>query len=117
MEYRETSMTCIFQAALVLLVVIPAAIAGDWTTYGHDPQRSGWAFEETTLSPENGSKLGLQWKSKVNNQFYSLSALTATVVATNVSTGKGVRSVVYVAGIGRPVFALDALTVEDLWNH
>ena len=23
--------------------------AGDWLTFGHDPQRTGWAFEETVL--------------------------------------------------------------------
>lgn len=93
------------------------AIAADWLTYGHDPQRSGWAFEETTLTPENVSTLGLKWKSKVKNESYRLSALTAPVVAANISTSHGVRSVVYVAGITSQVFALDAETGEELWSH
>jgi len=84
--------------------------------FGHDPQRTGWAFEETTLSAVNVSQLTLRWKAKVDNQFYSLSALTAPVVAGNVSTVKGVRGVVYVAGISGTVFALDAQTGEELWR-
>jgi outer membrane protein assembly factor BamB len=104
-------------AAGFALTVAQLAFAGDWTTFGHDPQRTGWAFEETTLSPANVSQLTLRWKARVDNQFYSLSALTAPVVAGNVSTVKGVRSVVYVAGISGTVFALDAQTGEELWNH
>ncbi|HYM10178.1 MAG TPA: PQQ-binding-like beta-propeller repeat protein, partial [Bryobacterales bacterium] len=82
-----------------------------------DPQRSGWALEENTLSPANVSQLRLLWKAKVDNQYYSLSALTAPVVAVGVSTRNGDRPVVYVAGISGTVFALDALTGEELWNH
>ena len=94
-----------------------SAHAGDWLTYGHDPQRTGWAFEESTLTPANAGTLALQWKSKLKNESYSLSALTAPVVAGGVSTAKGIRSVVYVAGITGTLFALDAETGEELWNH
>ena len=104
-------------ALLLMLSFSATAMAADWLTYGHDPQRTGWAFEETTLSPANVSKLSLKWKSKVPNDFYSLSALTAPVVASDVSTAHGVRSVVYVAGIKGTVFALDAATGDELWTH
>jgi hypothetical protein len=88
------------------LVLVPRA--GDWTTFAHDPQRPGWAFEETTLSPENVSHLELKWKSRLKNAAYQLSALTAPIVVSNISTARGVRSLVYVAGITGTVFALDA---------
>src|SRR5215469_4601193 len=91
--------------------------AGDWLTFGHDPQRTGWAFEETVLNPQNVPNLKLAWKTKLKNEAYSLSALTAPVVASRISTAKGVRSVVYVAGITGTVFALDAETGEELWTH
>jgi len=100
-----------------VLLLAAVAQAADWPTFGHDPQRSGWAAEETTLSAANVSKLGLQWKAKLDNKFYRLSALTAPVVAGGISTGKGVRSVVYVAGITGTVFALDAETGAQLWTH
>jgi outer membrane protein assembly factor BamB len=103
--------------AAVILAVLPAAATGDWLTFAHDPQRTGWAFEETTLAPGNVSNLGLKWKSKLKNEPYSLSALTAPVVASDVSTSRGSRTVAYVAGIGGTVFALDAETGEELWTH
>ncbi len=92
-------------------------MAGDWLTFAHDPQRTGWAFEENTLAPGNVRNLGLKWKAKLNNEPYSLSALTAPVVASDISTKRGSRPVVYVAGIGGTVFALDAETGEELWTH
>ena len=106
-------------ACLTVMLTAAAAMsaAADWATFGHDPQRSGWAMEETTLSPANVSNLGLKWKTKVKNEAYSLSALTAPVVASDISTVRGVRSVVYVAGITGTVFALDAQTGEELWTH
>ena len=103
---------------LFLFVVCSAsAIASDWLTFGHDPQRSGWAPEETTISPENASSLVLKWKAKLPNESYSLSALTAPVAAGEISTSKGVRTVVYVAGIRGTVFALDSEMGEQLWTR
>jgi len=93
------------------------ARAADWTTYGHDPQRSGWAFEETTINRDNAPSIVLKWKAKLPNESYSLSALTAPVVASGVSSAKGIRTAVYVAGIGGTVFALDSETGEQLWTH
>lgn len=111
-------MLRIAASATLLMLLIPAAgFPADWLTYGHDPQRTGWAFEETTLTPENVSKLGLKWKSKLKNESYRLSALTAPIVASGIATSRGVRTVVYVAGITGTVFALDAETGEELWNH
>lgn len=101
-------------AALAFAV---AARAADWTTFAHDPQRSGWAFEETTITAENVPTLALKWKVKVPNEAYSLSALTAPVVASGISTAHGLRTVVYVAGIGGTVFALDSESGEQLWSR
>jgi outer membrane protein assembly factor BamB len=94
-----------------------AVFGGDWTTFGHDPQRSGWAPEETILTRANVSRLELKWKARLKNAAYSLSALTAPIVASGISTIHGVRSVVYVAGIAGEVFALDAQTGGELWTH
>src|SRR5260370_22863425 len=96
------------------LFVAAASKAADWPTFGHDPQRTGWAYEETTLSRENVSTLELKWKTKVKNDFRMLSALTVPVVALGVPTLKGVRNVVYVAGSADHVFGLDAETGEVL---
>lgn len=107
-------MRCITACALLS---VTAGFAADWTTYAHDPARTGWAKDEKTLNPTNVSTLGLLWKTKANNQFYSLSALTPPVLAENVATAKGPRSVLYVAGNAGTVFALDAETGEQLWSR
>ena len=104
-------------AAAIFLSFSAVSFAGDWLTFGHDPQRTGWAFEETKITSANAGSLGLRWKTKLKNESYSLSALTAPVVASGIATSKGTRPVVYVAGITGTVFALDAETGEELWNH
>ena len=82
--------------------------AADWLTFAHDPQRSGWAFEEATLSAQNVAGLELKWKAQVKNEPRSLTALTAPVVAEGVSTPQGVKTLVFVAGSSNQFFALDA---------
>lgn len=101
-------------ASFVITTSLPAA---DWPTFGHDPQRTGWASEETKLSPENVSSLELKWKTKVQNEFRVLSALTVPVVASGIQTINGIRNVVYVAGSAGHVFALDAQTGKLLWTR
>ena len=105
-------------SAILSALLLPAfAASADWLTFAHDPQRSGWASEELALNSKTVPGLTLLWKAKVENEFYSLSALTAPVVAEKVSTVKGLRTVVYVAGISGVVFALDAQTGDVLWTY
>jgi outer membrane protein assembly factor BamB len=102
--------------ALGLFLCLPLRSA-DWPTFGHDPQRSGWAFEETTLTPENVGQLELKWAVQVKNEPRSLTALTAPVVASEVNTPQGIKTVVYVAGSADHFFALDAENGNTLWSR
>lgn len=113
----NTLMRSPLRTAVLSLILVSVATAGDWTTFGHDPQRSGWASEETILNRENVSGLELSWKAKLKTNAYKLSALTAPIIASNVSTATGIRDVVYVAGVTGTVFALDARTGEELWTR
>ena len=87
------TMASMIRTLLLICCVGLTARAADWTTFGHDAQRSGWAMEETTINRDNAATMVLKWKTKVPNESYSLSALTAPVVASVVSTAKGVRTV------------------------
>ncbi len=107
-------ITLLIFIALAFSLSLPSA---DWTTYGHDPQRTGWAAEETTINRDNAPNLVLKWKAKLPTDSYSLSALTAPLVASNISTIHGVKAVVYTVGISGAVFALDAETGEQLWTR
>ena len=106
-----------FERGAIALFLPLAARPADWLTFAHDPQRTGWAVEETALNTTTIPNLTLLWKAKTDNESYSLSALTAPVVAERISTAKGVKSVVYVAGISGTVFALEAETGEILWTY
>ncbi len=108
--------SCLTLSCWALLLTVPLS-AADWPTFGHDPQRSGWAVEEDVLKPENVAGLELKWKIQVNNEPRSLTALTAPVVASKVTTAQGVKTVVYVAGSANKLFALDAASGSIIWGR
>ena len=110
---QEARLICLLLSSCLLPGV---ARAGEWPTFGHDPQRTGWAVDERSLSPETVSNLELKWKTKVDNQGSMLFALTAPIVAVDVSTRLGVKDVIYTAGKEGKVFALDSDTGELLWE-
>ena len=50
---------CLLRSAL--------ALRGDWLTFGHDPQRSGWSPEEAKLTVQNVRNLKLKWSAQLDN--------------------------------------------------
>ncbi len=103
-------------AVVAMLLLTASVCAADWLTFAHDPQRSGWAFEETTLKPDNVRELELKWKAQVKNEPRSLTALTAPVVAVGVGTAQGRKTLVYVAGSSNTFYALDAENGNIVWS-
>jgi outer membrane protein assembly factor BamB len=109
-----------FFALQVLVASLGSSIsllAADWPMFAHDPQRTGWATEEKTLTRENVRELELKWKVKVNNEPKFLTALTAPVVAADVDTAFGKLSLVYVAGSSNNIFALNAANGDVVWGR
>jgi outer membrane protein assembly factor BamB len=108
------------QNLIFVLLIVPffsaASFPADWPTFNHDAQRSGWASEEKTLGVDNVSGLKLLWKAQIKNEAKSLTALTAPIVAEGVTTGHGVRDLVYVAGSASNLSAFDAKTGELVWS-
>src|SRR5579884_3244605 len=99
-EGREVMIDRGLRSILAFILMLSAgsmAVASDWPTFGHDPQRTGWSPNE--------------------NRPMSLTALTAPVVANGVETPEGARSVVYVAGSSNNVNAIDAATGKILWSR
>src|SRR5438094_10444206 len=61
--------------ALISIICFSTVVrAVDWPTFGHDPQRSGWAADETTLTPEHVNGLERKWKNQVDNILVALNA-------------------------------------------
>ncbi len=107
-EVREIS------ALIFLWCALP--IAADWPTFGHDPQRTGWAPEETKLTVENVKDLELKWSIQLDNLPLALNALTAPVVARDVVTPSGIKTLVYSAGSSNHLFAIDVSTGTLVWQ-
>jgi outer membrane protein assembly factor BamB len=102
--------------SLFLCVSAASAQTGEWTTYGHDPQRSGFATDEHAFSTSNVSSLGLEWKTIVPNEPIVLTGLTAPLVVRGVKTENGTKNLVLVAGSSDHIFALDADTGALTWK-
>ncbi|HEY3706675.1 MAG TPA: PQQ-binding-like beta-propeller repeat protein [Terracidiphilus sp.] len=102
--------------SVVSLGAVALAQMGQWTTFGHDPQRSGYTEEEHAFSPANVAAMGLEWKTTVPNQPLSMAGLTAPLVVRGVKSAHGEKNLVLVAGSSDHIWALDAETGELAWK-
>ena len=105
-----------FLLSLFLCASAASAQSGQWTTYGHDPQRSGFAADEHAFSPANVSSLGLEWKTVVPNEPLVLTGLTAPLIVRGIKSENGARNLVIVAGSSDHIFAVDADTGALVWK-
>ena len=101
---------------LTPLLLSAFARAADWTTFGGDPQRTGWAKDETDLTRDSIKKLKLEWSLKLDNASKEMNSLTAPLVHSQVITPHGFKEVVLIAGASDKVFAIDADTGKLLWQ-
>ena len=71
-------------AGLALLVIASFAAAPtrpshDWLTWGGDPERTGWARDETAISKDTAAKLELKWRAKAEPEMIALAGAAATI--------------------------------------
>ena len=95
---------------LAPLLLSAFARAADWTTFGGDPQRTGWAKDETDLTKDSIKKLKLEWSLKLDSPPKELTGLTAPLARATMATPRGVKDLVVVAGPRDQVFVIDADT-------
>jgi outer membrane protein assembly factor BamB len=89
---------------------------GSWTTFGGDPQRTGWNKTETDLNAGSVKHLKLEWSVKLDSEAKALSNLTAPLVRASMATPKGVKDLVIVAGVSNKVFVVDGDTGKIFWE-
>ena len=106
-------MTRILIYLLSLLIPLQG---GQWPMFGGNPQRDGWARDETMLSRDNVKSMKLVWKVHVDSQLREMNSLTAPVVAENVLTQQGHKDIVVVAGASDTLDAIDIDTGKVLWH-
>jgi outer membrane protein assembly factor BamB len=111
--------SCIWAASLLPIgTYAQSAAARDWLSWGYDQERTGWNRGETTLSPDNVSRLELKWSTQLSTppREVVLSTLTAPLVAEDVATPQGRKTLVFVIGSDDTVFAIDAGTGKVAWQ-
>jgi outer membrane protein assembly factor BamB len=74
----------------------------DWSTYAHDPQRTGYQSQYTGISPQTAGSLGLVWSTKLDSKIW------ASPLVYN-----GIVIAVSFDGI---VYELDAQTGAIIWK-
>lgn len=102
---------------LATSLLVAASEGADWLTFSGDPQRTGWARRENTLAPQNVSKLRLEWSLKLDNTPLELNSLTTPVIVENVTTPRGFKDLVIIAGSSNTAFTIDADTGKMLWQR
>ena len=109
-------------AAIVPVATLVSAAAfaqysrGAWSTFGGDPQRTGWNKLETEITPETAPKLKLEWSVKLDNASMAMHGLTAPLARAQIYTANGVRDLAIVAGSSGKVYAIDADTGKIYWQ-
>ena len=92
---------------------IDEPVTHDWTTYSYDPERTGWARGETTLTKETAGRLGLLWKTQLDavpNKINVHATLTDALAYGNlVIVGGG-------ANEKNALYALDSKTGKIVWQ-
>src|SRR4051812_42755907 len=114
---RQSGKGVLRAVPALLLLASAFVLRADWLTFGHDAQRSGWAVEETKLTPATAKDLKLKWFVQLDNLPLALNALTPPLVARDVPTLSGVKTLVYVAGSSNRLFAVDAGTGAVVWQR
>lgn len=110
-------MRALLTIRLVTFLGITALLAGaDWTTFGGNAQRDGWAKQESGISKENAKDIKLEWKIQLDNGSKELNSLTSPLVVEKLVTPRGFKDAVIVAGASDTVYAIDVDDGKILWQ-
>src|SRR5262245_36982051 len=94
----------------------------DWLTWGGDPERSGWARGESSLSRSSVRRLELKWKAQIDRNVgidveSGAAMLTTPLVVDNVRTSQGSKTVVLTLAASNTMSRLDLATGNNVWQR
>jgi outer membrane protein assembly factor BamB len=92
-------------------------VSASWPTFGADPQRDGWAKDETIISPTTVKNLQLLWKLKLDNEPKELTSLTSPVVINPVYTNQGAETYIVVGGSSDNLYVIDSDAGKLVWKR
>ena len=98
------------------LAITCSVAAASWLTFGGDSQRSGWAKEETAITPDTAKGMKLLWRLKLDNEPKELNSLTSPVVINPVYTNRGAETYIAIGGSSDNLYIVDADTGKVVWQ-
>ena len=106
------------RTALALALLAAGCLtAGQWPMFGGNPQRDGWARDETVLTKDNVKSMKLMWKLRLENVPKELNSLTAPIIVENVLTAEGHKDFAVVAGASDTLDVVDLDTGKVRWHR
>src|SRR5690348_3055410 len=86
----------------------------NWTTYGGDPQRSGWERVDPAISRDTGKNFQLLWKMKLEN--LSKSVIMPPLVLGRLISYRGFKELAFFGTGSDVVYAIDADLGKMFWQ-
>ncbi|MGA8028281.1 MAG: PQQ-binding-like beta-propeller repeat protein [Bryobacteraceae bacterium] len=105
-----------FSLPLILIALTCSLAAASWMTFGGNPQRDGWAKDESIITKDSVKTFQLLWKTKLDNEPKQLNSLTSPVVINPVYTNHGAEAYVIVGGSSDNLFAIDSEDGKVVWQ-
>ncbi len=90
----------------------PGRAVGDWLMIDHDQQRTGFASEESAISPSTAPNLKLRWNLNVDGQVSAQPLYAGTITVAGMT-----RDVLVIATSGNSIYLLDANSGDVLWRR
>ncbi len=100
--------------ALTVLVALPIGTvrAADWTVFGHDTSRSGYAAGETMLTPATVGRLHRRWTASFDDI-----ADSTPILLSHVRVGNKIRALLFQTTKHGTTYAVDAATGAAVWTY
>ena len=102
--------------ALTFICVAHAQVSSNWTTFGGDPQHSGWERVETAISKDTVKDLQLLWKMKLESQPKGSRPIMPPLIVGRLISYRGFKELAIVATGSDIVYAIDADLGKMFWQ-
>ena len=102
--------------ALTLSCVAHAQVSSNWTTFGGDPQRSGWERIDPAISKDKVKDLQLLWKMKLESQPKGSRPIMPPLIVGRLISYRGFKELAIVGTGSDIVYAIDADLGKMFWQ-
>src|SRR5579864_4956028 len=102
--------------AVTLICAAHAQVSSNWTTFGGDPQHSGWERTDATFSKDTVKDLQLLWKMKLETRGKGSSPIMPPLIMGRLISYRGFKELAFVGTNADMVYAIDADLGKLFWQ-